>query len=408
MTIFWLGVAAMSIIASLLLVWPIWRGRVRKAVVEQDQLNVAIFEDRMKELDAELAGGVLTEERYEQARNELQRDLLQNTGTNSRRAAAGGGGRWVAPLLALLVPASAVFVYLQVGTPGIIDKPAMTAQAPQHPSGGGAGEMAGDMESMVQRLRDRLRENPGDVNGWVLLGRSLVMLQRHQEAADAYAKAYELVGDVPEIMAQYAETLALSQGGSFRGRPAELLERAAQVNPEAPRVMWLLGVVAMQSGDREKALDIWNRLLPMLPSDSEAADMVRGSIRRLGGSVAGDGSGGASSAVAIRLRVELSPELRGMVSPEDVVFVFARPAEGPRMPLAAVRHQVEELPLEITLDDSMSMTGNSLSSHERVEVVARISKSASPMPQAGDLEGSVTTETGGSEVVMLSIDHVRQ
>ncbi len=92
MTIFWLGVAAMSIIASLLLVWPIWRGRVRKAVVEQDQLNVAIFEDRMKELDAELAGGVLTEERYEQARNELQRDLLQNTGTNSRRAAAGGGG----------------------------------------------------------------------------------------------------------------------------------------------------------------------------------------------------------------------------------------------------------------------------------------------------------------------------
>ncbi|HFC54049.1 MAG TPA: c-type cytochrome biogenesis protein CcmI [Gammaproteobacteria bacterium] len=405
MTAFWVGVAIMSLIASLLLAWPIWRRKVERAVMGQDQLNVAIFEDRMKELDAELASGVLTVERHEQARNELQRDLLQNAGTETAAVARGNGGRWAAPLLAALVPALAVYVYLQVGSPEIIDKPPVTAAPPQHQEAGQG--MAGDMQTMVQRLQDRLRSNPEDVDGWVLLGRSMVMLRRYQEAADAYGKAYELVGDVPEIMAQYAETLALAQEGSFQGRPSELLQRAKQVDPEAPRVMWLLGVVAAQQGDTAKAAGIWQRLLKVLPADSEAARMVKGSIDQLGGAVAEQGESGAVTG-SIALQVDISPELKEKTSPEDVVFIFARPVQGPRMPLAAVRHRVGELPLAVTLDDSMSMTGKKLSSYEQVEVVARISKSASPMPQAGDLEGSVIARTGDSGKVVVNIDHVRQ
>ncbi len=416
MTAFWVVVAIMSLVASLLLVWPIWKRKVEKPVMGQDQLNVAIFEDRMKELDAELANGVLTKERYEQAKNELQRDLLQNTGSDSGLTAAKPGvdGRWVAPLVAVLVPAAAIYIYLQVGTPEIIGKPPMTAQAPRHQAGGAAAQMAGDMETMVQRLRERLQENPQDVDGWVLLGRSMAMLKRYQEAADAYGKAYELVGDVPEIMAQYAETLALTQGGRFQGRPAELLRRAKEVDPKAPRVLWLLGVVAAQRGDSAEAVQTWNQLLALLPPESEAAQMVKGSIEQLSGSSSSSGVTtpaervpNVTAAGAIKLRVDISPELREKASPDDVIFIFARPLQGPRMPLAAVRHQVKELPLTITLDDSMSMAGKKLSAYDEVNVVARISKSASPTPQSGDLEGSVVARTNAPGEISLNIDRVR-
>ncbi len=418
MTTFWIAVALLSLVVSLLLVWPIWKRKVEKPVLEQDQLNVAIFEDRMKELDAELAEGVLTRERYEQAKHELQRDLLQNIGGERSTAVLkkGDGGRWVAPLVAVLVPAMAVYTYLQVGSPELIDKPPMTAQAPRHQAGGGAEQMAGDMETMVRRLQERLQENPQDVDGWVLLGRSMVMLRRYQEAANAYAKAYELVGDVPEIMAQYAETLALSQGGRFEGRSVELLERAREVDPKAPRVLWLLGVVAAQRGEPEKAIETWNQLLALLPPEGEVTQMVKASIAQLGGRSSANGSTGAiggqqdqkgSAAGKIELRVEIAPELRDKVSPEDVVFIFARPVQGPRMPLAAVRHRVKELPLAITLDDSMSMAGKKLSSYGEVVVVARVSKSASPMPQSGDLEGSTVAKTGQDGEVSLIIDTIR-
>ncbi len=409
MTIFWTAVAVMSLVASLLLVWPIWKKKVEKAVMGQDQLNVAIFEDRMKELDAELANGVLTEERYEQARNELQRDLLQNTGSEGTVTTRGNGGRWIVPLLAILVPGMAIYTYLQVGSPEIIDKPPMTAQTSPHQAGGGAGQaqMAGDMETMVRHLQERLQKNPEDVDGWVLLGRSMAMLKRYQEAADAYGKAYQLVGDVPEIMAQYAETLALTQGGRFQGKPAELLKRAKEVDPKAPRVLWLLGVVAAQQGDSEGAIRIWDELLTLLPPESGAAQMVRNSIARLGGSASAEQQSTPAGGGTVNLRVNLSPELKDKVSPDDAVFVFARPVKGPRMPLAAVRHRVSELPLSITLDDSMSMTGNKISSYREVEVVARVSKTASPMAQPGDLEGSVVAKTDGEGEIVLNIDHIR-
>ncbi len=409
MTIFWTAVAVMSLVASLLLVWPIWKRKVEKAVIGQDQLNVAIFEDRMRELDAELASGTLTEERYEQARNELQRDLLQNVGMEMAAVSTKRDGRWIAPLLAVLVPGIAVYTYLQVGSPELIASPPKNLQGSPHHAGGVAGQVqaAGDMETMVRQLQERLQKNPEDVDGWVLLGRSMVMLKRYQEAADAYGKAYQLVGDVPEIMAQYAETLALTQGGRFQGKPAELLKRAQEIDPKAPRVLWLQGVVAAQQGDSEGAIRIWNELLAVLPPESGVAQMVRNSIEQLGGSDLFEQQAASAGAGRIELRVNLSAELKDKVSPDDVVFIFARPVSGPRMPLAAVRHRVSELPLTITLDDSMSMTGNRISSYPEVEVVARVSKTASPMAQPGDLEGSVVAKTDGKGEIVLNIDHIR-
>ena len=418
MTLLWIVVVVLALVATGFAAWPIWKQKVLKAMVERDQLNVVIFEDRLAELDAELAEGVLTQERYEQARNELRRDLLINTGSDGGDAgAAAPGGRWMAPLLGLLVPAIALFVYLQVGAPELAGKPPTTAQGDPHQRIAGDSRQAGDMDTMIRRLQERLEKNPNDIDGWVLLGRSLSMEQRFSAAAEAYGKAYELAGDVPEIMAQYAETLALSNKGQFEGKPIELLNRAREVGPPSPRILWLLGVVAAQQGDPAEAVRIWNQLLAMLPAGSNAAEMVETSIRRVGGKPvvannsttpkSGSGERPVTGAGTVKLNVTLSPELKERVAPGDTVFIFARAEQGPRMPIAAVRHQVRELPLTITLDDSSGMAGRKLSAYDRVVVVARVSKAASPMPQSGDLEGKVVARTGNQEVVPLLIDHVR-
>ncbi len=417
MTLFWITVAAMSLIASGFMVWPIWKKRIAKPGVKRDQLNVVIFEDRLEELEAELASGVLPQERYEQARNELRRDLLQNTGSESVTSGTAGSGRWVAPVVGIVVPVIAIYIYMQVGSPELVDKPPATVQASQHQSAG-AAQTAGDMNTMIERLQERLQSNPEDADGWVLLGRSLSMVQQFDAAADAYGKAYKLVGEVPEVMAQYAETLALSNQGRFEGKPVELLKRAREIEPRSPRVLWLLGVVAAQQGNPSQAADIWNQLLALLPPGSEAAKMVKSSIEQIGGaSVTADNPSSASAnsnqeqqtaaAGTVNLRVDISPELKAQAAPDDVVFVFARAVNGPRMPLAAVRHRVKELPLTITLDDSSAMAGQKLSSFEEVAIVARVSKAASPMPQPGDLEGNIVAKTGIQEVLTLNIDHVR-
>ena len=409
MTLFWATVVLISVVAMLLMLRPVWKKNISRPDVRQDQLNVAIFEDRLAELETELASGVLPQERYEQARNELRRDLLQNTG-GEPGAAATGGGRWMAFLVGVLVPFSAVYIYLQLGSPELVDKPPATVQAPQH-RGAGSAQAAGDMDTMIQRLHERLQENPEDIEGWVLLGRSMAMLQRYDAAADAYRKAYELAGDVPEIMAQYAETLALTKGGRFEGQPTELLEKAIKIDPQSSRTLWLLGVVAAQRGERDRALEIWNRLLTLLPPESEAAKMVQASISQLGSSgmeAAEDSSpaatGGSGQGV-VKLHVAIAPELQAQASPGDAVFIFAR-AQGSRMPLAVVRHLVSELPLTLTLDDSSSMAGQKLSDFEQVTVVARVSKGASAVPQAGDLEGDSAAKPGSADVVSLIIDQV--
>ncbi len=424
MTLFWTSVAVISLIASGLMLWPVWKKKILKSGIKQDQLNVVIFEDRLAELETELASGVLPEDRYEQAKNELRRDLLQNTGSDEPKAGKVGGGRWVAPLVGILVPAIAVFAYMQVGSPELVDKSsaAVQAQAAASHQNAGSAQAAGDMNTMIQRLQERLQSNPDDIDGWVLLGRSLSMVRQFDEAAKAYGRAYELAGEVPEIMTQYAETLAITNQGRFEGKPLELLERAREIEPQSPRVLWLLGVVAAQQGDSSQAVETWKQLLAQLPPDSEAARMVQSSIEQLSGSdslaatannssspstVAANPKQEAASAGMVKLTVDISPELKAQTKPDDTVFVFARPVQGPRMPLAAVRHQVSELPLTITLDDSSSMAGQKLSAFDEVTVVARISRTASPMPQSGDLEGSLIAKTGNEDVLVLNIDQIR-
>ena len=398
MIVFGIGVALMLVVALAFLLWPLWRGNPSSGASARNALNVAIFKDRMAELDQELADETLTPEQHAQARNELRRDLLLNTEPAEQPEAPPAPdravGRWAVPMVAVLVPLLSLGLYLRLGAVEMVDGSAASQAGHQQQSD------TMDMEKVVNTLRQRLEAKPDDVEGWVLLGRSLVSLKRYDEATEALAKAHKLVGDVPALLAEYAEVLAMSKGGDMQGKPLDLVKRALKKDPNNDHSLWLAGVAALQQKDYSTAIDYWNRLLAVVPKDGETARVVQDNIARARAQMSGAG--------AVKLRVALAPALSAKVSANDTVFIFARASGESRMPLAVVRQRAGDLPVTVTLDDSQGVMGGpkKLSDYKEVVVVARVSKSGSATPQSGDLEGSTRATVGAKSEITLTIDRV--
>jgi cytochrome c-type biogenesis protein CcmH len=297
-----------------------------------------------------------------------------------------------------------VSVYLILGTPQGLDPSKVSdTQAAPH------ALTQEQIETMVARLAQRLKANPDDAEGWVMLARTYGALGRFAEAADAYANADARVPPNAQLLADYADSLAMAQGQSLLGKPEELIRRALQADDNNLKALALAGTVEFEKQNFAKAIDYWKRILPLLPADSEMRNSVDSSIKeaedKQGGAPksstqmaqAGQSSkekapaaNAAAAAKNARLSgtIKLAPALAARAAPEDTVFVLARPAQGSRMPLAAVRVKVKDLPLAFSFDDSMAMNpAAKLSDFSEVVVAARVSKSGNVMPQPGDLEG---------------------
>jgi len=266
---FWIAAVVLTLAAVALLLPPLL-GKGRAAGIARDDLNVTLFKDRLTELEKELGDEEITPAQYEQARRELEQDLLFNTGGAS--TAVRGGGRWMAIIVALLVPVVAFTLYNRIGSPDLIDADPAAAGQP-------AMGIDIDINQMIERLRQRLAETPDDAEGWVLLGRSLAMMERYREAEQAFAKALEQLGDFPPLLAEYAETKAMVQGG-LSGEPMELVRRALAADPNQQRALWLAGIEAYERQAFSEAAGYWERLLPQLEQGSETYQMVEQNIEQ--------------------------------------------------------------------------------------------------------------------------------
>jgi cytochrome c-type biogenesis protein CcmH len=409
MTAFFVVAAALVAIAVVFVVPPLLRRP--PAGGSRAQANIDIYRDQLRELEADVQAGTLAEDQYERARREIEARLLQDvdpspgSGQGPAEAAAASprrGARVAAIALAVAVPVGAALVYLSVGNPG-----ALVAEAGG--SGGGHGLSPEQFEGLVARLAARMKENPDDAEGWMMLGRSYAVLGRFREASDAYANAAVRQPQDAQLLADYADALAMAQGRRLDGEPEKLIARALAADPENVKANMLAGTVAFNRGDYTKATAHWERILGRVPPESELAQQVRGAIA----DARAQGGGGASpapkpqAAAAGRVRgtVTLAPALAAKAKPEDTVFIFARAAQGPRMPLAIVRKQVRDLPYEFTLDDSMAMSpAMTISGQKQVVVGARVSKSGNATPQPGDLEGSTRPVAVGAERLRVVID----
>lgn len=396
MTLFIVLAVLLTAIALLPVLLPLF-ARQQNKDAGREALNVALYQERRDELEQELAEDSISAEQYEAARLELERDLLLNTGAEER--AVPRPSRGLAAAVAIGVPLLAVLLYWQLGAPDFIDAPA----APAHEAGA-ATDM--DMDALTAQLAERLQREPGDVRGWMLLGRSYVMQERYRDAADIYEQGLQRAGEHPELLTDYAEMLAMQQG-SMRGKARELVERALRLDPNAQGALWLAGVAAFEDEDYTAAISHWQNLQKLLPAQGDSAALLRDNINEARARL-GQPQPLAEAAPMLRLRITLDPALAAKAQPDQVLFIMARPPEG-GMPIAALRRQARDLPLSIVLDDGAVLTaGRSLGDFERVEVVARISRSGTAAAASGDLEGSVVIDPRQAEPVEIRIGRVRE
>jgi len=403
MTWFVLVMVCLVIVALLWLLPTLLRRRGEDAAGAANASNLAILRDELAELERDLVNGTLSAQQYQQAREDLERRALDETRDVVQASAPQTKfARSTALALAIGLPVCAALLYWQLGSPDALSWRA---------AGGDEHKVTPqEVEAMVARLAARLEKTPEDGNGWALLGRSYGVMQRYQDSAAAYARAAALIKDDADLLADYADALAMSQGRRIEGKALQLVEQALEIDPLQWKALAMAGTVAFDRKEYKKAIGYWEKLLQRAEPDSELARTVASNIeeaRRLGGIKAQTKAKiPASVAVAsVQGTVSLSGQLAGKIAPTDTVFIFARAAQGPRMPLAILRRQVKDLPAAFTLDDSQAMSPEmQLSKFSEVVVGARISKSGSATPQSGDLQGTSQTVKVGAKNVAIVID----
>jgi cytochrome c-type biogenesis protein CcmH len=419
-TLFWVIAAMLVCLALAFLVTPLVRNRqARGGSASRAAANLAVFRDQLAELDADLAAGSIDGEQWEVARGDLQRGLLEAVDVPSADAPAPAKRSKAAAIaVAVAVPLISISLYLGLGNRQGLEL------AKENASQGAPHQLTREqIDTMAARLAQRLESNPDDGEGWIMLARTYGTLGRFAEAAGAYAKAEAKFPQDAQLLADYADILAMAQGQSLQGKPEALVRRALQLDGNNLKALALAGTVEFEKSEFAKAIEYWTRMLPLLPADSDMGNSVRSSIQeaqqKQGGMpkssapIAQDQQQGApkSSTASAEVKaksvsgtVRLAPALAARAAPEDTVFVLARPAQGGRMPLAAVRVKVKDLPLAFSFDDSMAMNPSAkLSDFAEVVVAARVSKSGNVMPQRGDLEGVSKPLRPGTSGIVVQI-----
>ena len=377
MTLFWAIGAGLALVALGIALRPLLF-TIKKTDLSRSKANIAIYRDQLRELEADRAAGTLAAADYEAARLELESRLLQDVVPES--APSRGASRALLLTLALAVPLCAALLYFAVGNPRSFEAPGQ------------------NLEAMVARLAAHLRENPEDGTGWALLGRSYAAMGRFPESVDAYAKAAVRNPRDAQLLADFADALAMARGRSLEGEPEKLLARALEIEPDNLKALALAGTAAFGRRDYRAAQAHWEKMLRLVPADSEEARSIQASV---------DEAKALASQRPLHGKVTLSKKIAAQASPDDTVFIFARSAEGPAVPLAVMRKQVRDLPFAFALDDSMAMApGMKLSAHPRVIVGARVSKSGDPAPKPGDLQGASAPVANDAQGVSVVIDSV--
>jgi cytochrome c-type biogenesis protein CcmH len=386
--LFLLIVSVLILIAFLLILPPLWRKQTVQAA-DLDQRNIQIAQHRLAELKENRRLGGLSQAQYEEQLADLEQALSDDLDIKSHVSSAKSQGRWVVYLLVLGIPLLAGSLYLSLGNYQAISHSAEMAVDPD------TLKLA-EINKMVEGLAEKMKNNPDDAQGWLMLGRSYKFQQQYSKAVDAFANAYRLLGDQAEVMLLYADAIAYANDKNLAGKPAELIFKALALEPDNMNALWLGGMTKMQQGDAVAAIKLWKKLAALLPPGSDSQKEIQDLLTKIESespqSMAKSEAAQQANAagVAINVQVSLAPELQKSASSGDTVFIYAQALSGPKMPLAIVRKKVFDLPLTVSLNDTMAMMPNmKLSNFQNVKLLARISKSGNAISQPGDLIGVI-------------------
>ncbi|MEE4378653.1 MAG: c-type cytochrome biogenesis protein CcmI [Candidatus Competibacteraceae bacterium] len=432
MLTFWLVALAMVATAGAIVWIPLQRTRPTHAV-SRNTVNADIFRERVAELELDKQEGRLDEEQYALLRKELERTLLTDIPANQQQTNSSHAQlfRWTG-IVTLGVPALALgFYYFTAYRGEARDWISVQAQfedavlqAINQPDALPEKSQLSDFTRVLQARV--LQEGFEEPDSLYLLGRSYLELGQLQGALMVLDRAYALDSQQPQIMLAYAQAMILAHDGRLNQASTQLLQQVLQVAPDHQGALMLFGFGAFNSGSYEQAIAAWQRLLALRDPVSEGAQLLSNGIARAQALMAEQAQ--ASTATVplrqapaqeptptpgprIEVTVDLAPNLLEQLSPEDTLFIFAKAAEGPPMPLAAVRQPAGVFPVQVVLDDSQAMMpALKLSGFKQVIVGARISKAGSVTAQVGDLQGSsgLLELIDGMQSVALTIDQVVQ
>ena len=435
--IFWGVMLLMLLVSISLVIFPLLRVRGTSSIAYKDS-NLSLHEEKLAELDTDLAENRINQEHYRIARQELDLELLDNIPEESKASAADHYAMKMIrrPALALsiavFVPAFSMLLYMQIGMHAEIQQasPAVqaqvTAQQPQE-------QEVPSVEEMTQKLEQFLQQNEGGVNEWSMLARAYKHMKRYDESANAFTRAIELQPDA-QLMLEKAEALALLNNQVFNAEARELVLRAIALQPDNVNVLWFAGVAEFQHGNYRESIEHLSRLASIAQEDADVNKSIRFYIDKARAELVARGeevpemeslltaeaqpvaaatseaaTPEASAGAVLRVNVSVSDAAREKFNANDVVFVYAKAAQGPKMPLAVQRLSLAALPASVTLDDSMAMIdGMNLSAFPSVIVAARISRSGSAIAQSGDYIGEYTVNDVKSvnDVISINIDRI--
>jgi cytochrome c-type biogenesis protein CcmH len=360
------------------------------------QMNAAIYREEFDKLAAEHAAGSINAQEYEISHAEMRQRLFQDTNEEDDKAVMGSPKK-VLISVALFVVLLSTVLYFSLG-----DVTKVAKQSAEKPVTQAA------VEKMVADFAVKMEQDPTNLKGWAMLARSYRILGRSEDAAKAYARAGSFIDSDPELLAEYADTLATTANGNFAGKPLQLIHQSLKLDPNNLLALWLSGTASFTSGNYTAAVQAWEKLAKQLPAGSDEARAIQGSIAEA------RSKGGLPSAApiaggkGISGQIDLSPDLKSKVKPGDVVMVIAR-QPGERMPVAVLKTPVTQFPMAFELNDALAMNpSNPLSALTETSLEVRISKTGMAKPEAGDLMSSAKTVKVGSKQVQLLIDQVRQ
>ncbi len=374
------------------------------------------YQKRERALERALRDGAIAKDEFEQKVAALKLELQSNTGLIPNRPA-----RRLAIALSAFFLLGSSFIYYSFGAPQALDAKNLEAKnAPHSADPNNKDAMPKDMQTATQELAEKLKKSPNDIDGWVLLTRSYKAMENFEQALIAARTARQLAPDNDDIAIEYAETAAMAKADrSLLGEPTQIVDEVLQRNPNHERGLWMRGIAYAQSGDAANAISRWRQLLAVMPSDAEVRGSIEEQIRAIAEQAGIEigpmpSASGASKTVAtennttvsaknsdqtnkadkkqIQVAISISPTLAAQRQAGDVLYVFARLPEGPRMPLAIQRVVDANFPLQILLDETMGMTPEmSIANAEKVVVGARLSKSGIANAQSGDFESDLVT-----------------
>jgi len=296
-------------------------------------------------------------------------------------------------LLLLTIPVAGLVLYKFVGNPDAINPPPV------------AGGQQHSIDEMVTQLQQRLREQPDDVEGWLLLGRTLKSMSRLADAEAALQKAKQLKPNQPLIMVELAEThLMLSTSHEFTPDIQQLLITALKIDPMQQKGLWLMGMAARNDGDDARAISLWQKLLDQIDPASDVAGTVKEQIDQ-----ARERSGQPALSVPakdIAVAVDIAADFKADIPRQAVLFVFIRPVGGSGMPLGVKRIAAPQFPLNLHIGNAdLLRPGSKLEDFEQLTISARISMQGVANAASGDLQSqTLTFSIKAGEEIALTID----